>query len=100
MASWDKIIAVYMMANRKQRTLYTGMTSDLPRRSWQHKEIVYSGFSKKWGCTKLVWYEPNESISEAIRREKSIKSYRRKNKINAIERMNPDWRDLYFDLLE
>ena len=87
------------MANRKQGTLYTGVTSDLLKRCWQHREGVYSGFSKKWGCTKLVWYEPHNLIAEAIRREKSIKSYRRQNKINASEKMNPEWRELYYDLL-
>ncbi|MFN3214136.1 MAG: GIY-YIG nuclease family protein [Henriciella sp.] len=100
MASWDKIIAVYMMANRKNGTLYTGVTSDLLKRSWQHREAVFPGFSKKWGCRKLVWFETHDLIAEAIRREKSIKSYRRKNKINLIETHNPDWRDLYFELLE
>ena len=100
MASWDKIIAVYMTANRKNGTLYTGVTSDLLKRTWQHRTGVFDGFSKKWGCTRLVWFEPHDLIAEAIRREKSIKSYRRRNKINLIEKMNPDWRDLYFDLLE
>jgi putative endonuclease len=100
MASWDKIIAVYIMANRKNGTLYTGVTSDLLKRSWQHREGVFPGFSQKWGCKKLVWFEPHDMIAAAIGREKSIKSYRRKNKINMIERINPDWRDLYFDLLE
>ncbi len=100
MASWDKIIAVYIMANRKNGTLYTGVTSDLLKRCWQHSEGVFEGFSKKWGCTRLVWYEPHDLIAEAIRREKSIKSYRRRDKIRMIERFNPDWRDLYFDLLE
>ena len=100
MASWDKIIAVYIMANRKHGTLYTGVTSDLLRRSWQHREGAFPGFSQKWGCSKLVWFEAHDLVAEAIRREKSIKSYRRKNKVNLIERHNPDWRDLYFDLLE
>lgn len=100
MASWDKFIAVYIMANRKNGTLYTGVTSDLLKRSWQHREGVFAGFSKKWGCTRLVWFEVHDMIAEAIRREKSIKSYRRRDKIRMIERFNPDWRDLYFDLLE
>ncbi|MCR9078370.1 MAG: GIY-YIG nuclease family protein [Hyphomonadaceae bacterium] len=100
MASWDKFIAVYIMANRKNGTLYTGVTSDLLKRSWQHREGVFAGFSKKWGCTRLVWFEVHDLIAEAIRREKSIKSYRRRDKIRMIERFNPDWRDLYFDLLE
>jgi putative endonuclease len=94
----DRTIAVYMMANRKNGTLYTGVTSNLLRRTWEHREGVYPGFSKKWGCNRLVWYEQHELIAEAIRREKSIKVYRRQNKINLIEARNPDWKDLWFDI--
>lgn len=100
MASWDKIIAVYIMVNRKNGTLYTGVTSDLLKRSWQHREGIFAGFSKRWGCTRLVWFESHDLIVEAIRREKSIKSYRRRDKIRMIEKLNPDSRDLYFDLIE
>lgn len=99
MASWDRIIAVYIVVNRKQGTIYTGVTSNLVQRIDQHRDGVYEGFAKKWGCKKLVWYEPHDMIAGAIRREKSIKSYRRKNKINLIEKDNPDWRDLWFDLI-
>ena len=77
MANEDHIIAVYMMANRKHGTLYAGVTSDLVRR---------------------VWYEIHDEISEAIRREKSLKSYRRRNKINLITEKNPDWKDLWFEI--
>ena len=94
----DRTIAVYIMANRKNGTLYTGVTSNLLRRTWEHRQGVYSGFSKKWGCNRLVWYEQPELIAEAIRREKSIKVYRRQNKINLIEARNPDWKDLWFDI--
>ena len=94
----DRTIAVYIMANRKNGTLYTGVTSNLLRRTWEHRQGVYSGFSKKWGCNRLVWYEQHELIAEAIRREKSIKVYRRQNKINLIEARNPDWKDLWFDI--
>ena len=90
-------IAVYITANRKNGTLYTGVTSDLISRIYQHREAP-SGFVKKWGCTRLVWYEVHEWMEGAIGREKSIKSYRRRNKINLIEKMNPDWRDLYYEL--
>lgn len=86
------------MANRKNGTLYTGVTSDLLRRTWEHREGMYPGFSKKWGCTRLVWYEMHDLIGEAIRREKSIKVYRRQNKINLIEARNPDWKDLWFEI--
>ena len=94
----DRTIAVYIMANRKNGTLYTGVTSNLLRRTWEHRQGVYSGFSKKWGCNRFVWYEQHELIAEAIRREKSIKVYRRQNKINLIEARNPDWKDLWFDI--
>ena len=94
----ERFIAVYIMANRKNGTLYTGVTSNLLRRAWEHREGVYPGFSKKWGCKRLVWFEPHDLITEAIRREKSIKVYRRQNKINLIEARNPDWKDLWFEI--
>lgn len=99
MASWDKIIAVYMVVNRKRGAIYTGVTSNLIQRVGQHREGTFGGFTKKWGCKHLVWFEPHDLISEAIRREKSIKSYRRQNKINLIEKNNSDWKDLWFDLV-
>lgn len=98
MAKEDRIIAVYITANRKNGTLYTGVTSDLVQRIWQHREGIFEGFSKKWGCTRLVWFETHDEISEAIRREKSIKVYRRQNKINLIEQQNADWKDLWFEI--
>lgn len=98
MANEDRIIAVYITANRKNGTLYTGVTSHLVQRIWQHREGLFEGFSKRWGCTRLVWFETHDEISEAIRREKSVKVYRRQNKINLIEKNNPDWKDLWFDI--
>lgn len=98
MANEDRIIAVYITANRKNGTLYTGVTSNLVQRTWQHREGIFEGFSKKWGCTRLVWFETHDEISEAIRREKSIKVYRRQNKINLIAKQNPDWKDLWFEI--
>ena len=100
MASWDVIKAVYIVCNRRNGTLYTGVTSNLIQRIYQHREGTFGGFSKKWGCTRLVWFETHEMMPEAIRREKSIKSYRRQNKVNLIEKMNPDWKDLWFDLVQ
>lgn len=94
MANEDIIIAVYIMANRKKGTLYTGVTAHLIARVYAHREGQGGAFAKKWGCTRLVWFETHDMISKAIAREKSIKSYRRANKINLIEAMNPDWRDL------
>lgn len=98
MANEDRIIAVYMMANRKQGALYTGVTSDLVKRVWQHREGIFEGFTKKYGCKTLVWYEVHDEISAAITREKSLKSYRRQNKINLITAKNPHWKDLWFEI--
>lgn len=98
MANEDRIIAVYMMANRKNGTLYTGVTADLVTRVFEHREGRGGAFTKKWGCTRLVWFEIHELISAAIAREKSIKVYRRANKINCIEAVNPDWDDLWFQM--
>lgn len=98
MANEDRIIAIYITANRKNGTLYTGVTSNLVQRIWQHREGIFEGFSKKWGCTRLVWFETHDEISEAIRREKSIKVYRRQNKINLIEQQNADWKDPWFEI--
>ena len=97
-ANEDRIIAVYMMANRKNGTLYVGVTSHLVQRTWQHREGTAAGFTKKHGCKTLVWYEVHEWIEAAIAREKSLKSYRRQNKINLIEKVNPDWKDLWFEI--
>lgn len=94
----ERMIAVYIMANRKNGTIYTGVTSDLIRRVSEHREGIQEGFTKKWGCNRLVWYELHAEIGWAIHREKSIKSYRRANKINLITSLNPDWKDLWFDL--
>ncbi|MCB9962031.1 MAG: GIY-YIG nuclease family protein [Hyphomonas sp.] len=98
MANEDRIIAVYIMANRRNGTLYAGVTSDLIRRVWEHHEGVVPGFTQKHGCKTLVWYETHDEISAAIAREKSLKSYRRQNKINLIETRNPHWRDLWFEI--
>ena len=98
MASWHRITAVYILANRKQGTLYTGVTSNLIKRVGEHRDGVIPGFTRKYGCKRLVWYEVHDLVAQAIYREKSIKSYRRKNKINLIEAMNPDCDDLFFEI--
>jgi putative endonuclease len=86
---------VYIVASRRNGTLYTGVTSDLPRRAWEHREGVTAGFTRKYGCKLLVWYKQHESMDTAIRREKQLKGGNRKAKLNLIERLNPDWTDLY-----
>lgn len=88
-------IAVYMMASRRHGTIYVGVASDLPGRSFQHREGLIPGFTKKYGCKRLVWYEPHRTMVEAIKREKQLKKYKREWKINLIERENPFWDDLY-----
>ena len=95
----DAFIAVYMMSNRKHGTLYIGVTSNLRQRVWQHREGIIDGFTKKYGLKRLVWYEPHESMTGAIQREKSLKKYLRDWKINLIERDNPHWDDLYMTLV-
>ncbi len=91
--------AVYIMASRRNGTLYTGVTSDLIRRVWQHRESETPGFASRYGCKMLVWYELHDDMTAAIAREKQIKGGSRKNKLALIEAMNPAWWDLYDDLV-
>ena len=98
MANEDRIIAVYIMANRKNGAVCTGVTANLVQRPWQHREGIAPGFTSTHGCKRLVCYEVHEWIEAAIAREKSIKSYRRQNKINLIAARNPDWKDLLFEI--
>ncbi len=86
------------MANKRNGALYTGVTSDLPQRVWQHREGVVDGFSKRYGCKMLVWFEQHETMESAILREKQIKAGSRKKKLALIESDNPEWRDLYDDI--
>jgi len=87
--------AVYITASRRNGTLYTGVTSRLIQRVWQHREGVADGFSKRYDCKLLVWYEVFEAMEQAILREKQIKAGSRAKKLALIEAMNPDWRDLW-----
>ncbi len=91
--------AVYIMTNRRNGTLYTGVTSDLVERVWARRESVVPGFAARYGCKLLVWYEARETMADAIMREKQIKAGSRETKLRLIEPSNPDWRDLYEDLL-
>lgn len=90
--------AVYIMTNKRNGTLYTGVTSNLPQRVWQHREGVADGFTKRYGCKMLVWFEMHETMEAAISREKQIKAGSRKKKLALIEAFNPQWRDLYGDI--
>ena len=89
---------VYIMASRRNGTLYVGVTSDICRRAYEHRVGAIEGFTKRYGCKLLVWIEPHERMDEAIAREKQIKSGSRKEKLALIERDNPQWRDLYEQL--
>ena len=84
-----------MMASSRHGTLYIGVTSHLPSRVLQHRDGLIEGFTKKYNVKRLVWYEPQERMSAAIQREKSLKKYPREWKINLIEQDNPHWDDLY-----
>jgi len=89
---------VYILASKKYGTLYVGVTSDLIKRIWQHKNEVVEGFTSKYGISKLVYYETHEDINEAIKREKQIKKWKRSWKTRLIEEMNLNWDDLYESL--
>jgi putative endonuclease len=97
--TFNVIIAVYMMANRRLGTIYIGVTSQLPKRIFDHRESLIPGFTQTYGLKRLVWFEPHESMVLAIQREKSLKKYKREWKINLIERDNLYWVDLYPSLL-
>ena len=90
---------VYILASRRNGTLYVGVTSDLVKRVWEHKNDLVEGFTKRYGVHTLIWYEPHETMISAISREKAIKEWKRRWKLELIERSNPEWRDLYADLL-
>jgi putative endonuclease len=94
----DKSSYVYILASKPYGTLYIGVTSDLVKRVWQHREGFVSGFTKEYGTKQLVWYEVHDDIIQAITREKQIKRWRRDWKVNLIQRLNADWRDLYDEI--
>jgi putative endonuclease len=89
---------VYILASRQRGTLYTGVTNDLARRVYEHREELMRGFTRKYGVNRLVYYETYDSPDPALAREKRLKRWNREWKVQAIEAFNPDWRDLYDDL--
>ncbi len=91
--------AVYILASKKNGTLYTGVTSNLIKRVWEHKNDLVEGFTKKYGVHDLVWFELHETMEAAIQREKAIKNWKRAWKIKTIETDNPRWNDLYKGIL-
>jgi len=90
---------VYILASRERGTLYVGVTSDLIKRVWEHKTDAVDGFTKQYRVHDLVWFEQHETMESAILREKAVKEWKRAWKIRLIEESNPQWRDLYPDLL-
>ena len=94
----NKYYYVYILTNNNNRVLYTGVTNDLKRRAYEHKERLIEGFTKKYNVSKLVYYDVCEDIHGAISREKQIKIGSRKKKIELINSMNEEWRDLYDEI--
>jgi putative endonuclease len=94
----DFVPAVYMLASKRNGTLYTGVTSNLPARAYQHRRGLVPGFTRDYGVKLLVWHEVHATMESAIVREKRIKKWNRAWKLDLIEQANPDWRDLAEDL--
>ncbi|MBC8212756.1 MAG: GIY-YIG nuclease family protein [Gammaproteobacteria bacterium] len=90
---------VYILASQRNGTLYTGVTSSLVKRVWEHKNNVVEGFTRQYSVHDLVWYELHATMEAAIQREKTIKTWKRNWKLKLIEESNPDWQDLYEGLL-
>lgn len=93
-----KLPTVYILTNRKNGVLYTGVTSNLVKRVYQHKNALIAGFTSKYNCKSLVYFEQLSSMQDAINREKQIKNYSRKTKIDLISSLNPNWNDLYTEI--
>ena len=90
---------VYILASKTRGTLYVGVSSDLVQRIWQHKNDEVDGFTKRYNVHILVWYELHDSMESAIQREKAVKAWERSWKLELVEASNPDWRDLYLDIV-
>ncbi len=90
---------VYILANERNGTLYTGVTSDLVKRIWEHKNNLVEGFTEKYDVHMLVWFEQHETMESAISREKAIKAWKRAWKLELIEKSNPEWEDLYPEII-
>jgi putative endonuclease len=91
---------VYILASRRNGTLYTGMTDNLARRIWEHRTDAVPGFTSKYGAKTLVWYELHESRETAFTRERQLKKWNRSWKLQLIEQLNPQWRDLFDELMQ
>lgn len=95
----NKQAGVYILASKRNGTLYIGVTSDLVKRIWEHKNNMIEGFTKQYNVHRLVWYELHENMEAAITREKRLKNWRRKWKLELIENSNPKWLDLYYTIV-
>ncbi len=95
----NKQPSVYILASQRNGTLYIGVTSDLIKRIWEHKNNQVEGFSMQYNVHTLVWYELHESMESAIAREKALKNWKRDWKIDLIEQTNPNWQDLYSEIV-
>ena len=95
----EKWPSVYILASVRNGTLYIGVTSDLVKRVWEHKNDFVEGFSKRYCVHSLVWYESHETMESAIMREKQLKKWNRAWKLRLIEGANPDWQDLYESII-
>ena len=91
--------AVYLLATGKRGTLYIGVTSNLVARTWQHREHLVEGFSKRYNVTMLAWYEMHGTMESAILREKQLKKWNREWKLRLVQEANPEWRDLRSDIV-
>jgi putative endonuclease len=91
--------AVYLLASKRNGTLYVGVTSDLVKRVWEHRNNLVEGFTQRYGVHQLVWYELHASMDSAIKREKRLKDWKRKWKVQLIESTNPNWEDLYSKII-
>jgi len=95
----EKFPCVYLLASRPDGVIYLGVTSDIVKRVWQHKNSFVDGFTKKYHVHNLVWFEPHQGMESAILREKRIKKWKRAWKVALIEECNPEWRDLYGEII-
>ncbi len=92
--------AVYIIASKRNGTIYVGVTSNLPQRAYQYRESLIDGFTKRYGCKLLVWFEMHGDMESAILREKQLKGGSRKKKLALIEQHNPQWRDLFAEICD
>ncbi|MBS1229025.1 MAG: Excinuclease subunit domain protein [Proteobacteria bacterium] len=96
----EKQAAVYLLASQRNGTLYIGVTSNLVKRIWEHRNNAVEGFTKRYGVHTLVYYEPHATMEAAITREKQLKKWNRAWKLRLVEERNPDWRDLWPEIVE